>query len=174
MPTEPTREQLIAEIADILGKVNPLPSRGKQVLSVLSSTLIRIGCLAYAIYLAFLFNTNFTNLSSHSKSEPLSTGEWILAIVFFVIFLSSFVRRVYGDRMTPLVEMIKRTGFRLGLIIFTFLFWSWMFQMFPGMGYNPFVSAIATIFILNSGYDFRLSPRSPRRKIPSPFDNGQN
>lgn len=165
---KPSREELITQIADVVGKAKPLPPIRVQVLNAAASALIRLACLSYSIYLAFLFITNYTLGNRDEKLDSFTKSEQAflyLAVGFFAFFV---FRRVYRDRMTPITFMLKRTAIRLTVIIFTFLFWIWVFKIFPALPYNAFASGLAAILIINSGYDFRLSERRIRKSEQGP------
>lgn len=164
---EPSREELIRQIADILGKAHPKPPLGKQILSALFSVFIRSACVSYATYLGFLFLEKYSRDTLDGPTRSISNFEIGLAGLLGIYLGYRIFRRVYGDRLVPLAEMAKRMVLRLGVIVTTFLFWSSVFSLFGDSRGDSFWHILALMFILGSGYDFRLSPRPSQPQLQS-------
>lgn len=162
---EPTREELISEIADIVGKVKPIPSLGSQILSGTISVLVRAGFFTYAAYLAMLFNHRF--LGDLKKTTSGVTSTWDIVLLGVAIgFMAFFVfRKVASDRFIAAKDFFIPILFRAAKIVFVATIYMWLFGASPMLAASEFLVLITTFFILNSGFDFRLTvaqrPKNP-------------
>jgi len=166
---EPSHEELVGQIAEVLGKAQPPRSRKMRVLSIITSIAIRSACICYSLYLGFLFARSFVLDKLDKDTRPTSTLDYIMMVLVIGFFLFLIFRKVYGDRLTPVDYMLRRTLARGMIIILTFLFWNWIFSSFPSLSYTIFAQII-TFLIFASGYDFHLRPRSkspPRKNLSS-------
>lgn len=163
---EPSREELVRQIADVIGKAKPLPSRKMQALSLLVSFLIRTACASYSVYMGYLFAIKYALGHESVKSGPITANDQALIYGLAAFFLYMVFRKVYGDRFTPAINMIRLIVFRIAKIVITFLFWNLIFSWFNGLK-DSFIAMVATIFIIGSGYDFRLKDRGPKTPSPS-------
>lgn len=163
---EPTREELISEIADIVGKVKPIPSLGSQVLSGTISLLSRTGFFAYSAYLAMLFHYRFAKELTKASSTNWSALD-ILLLIGAVGFMAYLIfRKVSKDRLFPAREFFYPILRRTAKIILVAVFYMWLFGASPLLASSEFLVLIASFFILNSGYDFDLTePRRPKNRL---------
>lgn len=123
--------------------------------------------MSYAFYLSSLFLEKFDSGYERPHQQTVSNIEFLFFGLVFVFFLYLVFRQVYRDRLVPIKEMLKRMMVRLGVIVVTFLFWTAVFSLFRYSGGDSFWLIIASLFIINSGYDFRLGPRPPRPALKS-------
>ena len=156
---QPSREELIWQIADVLGKAQPKPPRGKQIFSALVSIIIRSACVSYSIYLGILFLQKYSRDTFEGPTRNISNVEVGLAFLFLLYMGYRIFRQVYRDRLVPIKDMLQRLVGRLARIVLTFLFWSWFLSLFGYRGVGSFWSLLGFMFIVSSGYDFPLAPR---------------
>lgn len=154
---EPSREDFVDQITEIIGQIKPPPTKKQQFLSGLTSFMVRGAYASYSIYLGLLFATPLKYFSSNKTPDREVAGwEIVLAVLIAIYFLRIIFGDVWKDRMTPVKDMASRIISRGLIVVSTFLFWRVVFEWFPGFG-NSLMSFVATYFIVSSGYGFRLT-----------------
>ncbi len=150
------------EIADLVAKVNPMPSRRDQWISAVLSAVIRAATMVYTLYLAEIFLES--NLHDQKPDEKVDAGTYVIMALFACTMLFFAFRKVYKDRLvnykTQLISLLSR-GLKIAV---TFLFWTVLFRAFPDWSKAEILVIFASYWIIWSGIDYRLAP--PRALAP--------